>query len=60
MEKELDKIINSLPNGITDNFVFFASNSFKNKLESYKGIRIFYLNLIEDGLIYYCEDFFKK
>ena len=58
MEKKLDKIISSLDNGLIDNYVFYASKSFENKLESYKGVRIFYLSIIQDGLIYYSQNFF--
>jgi hypothetical protein len=58
MEKELDKIINSLDNGLIDDYIFYASNSFENKIESYKGVRIVYLNIIQDGLIYYSSNFF--
>tara|TARA_R110000782_G_scaffold24613_1_gene64026 strand:+ start:500 stop:682 length:183 start_codon:yes stop_codon:yes gene_type:complete len=60
MEKELDKIINSLDNGLIDNYIFYASSSFENKINSYKGVRIVYLNIIQDGLIYYSKNFLYK
>jgi hypothetical protein len=57
LTEALDKIINSLDNGLIDDYIFYASKSFKDKIDSYKGVKIVYLNIVQEGYIYYSKNY---
>jgi hypothetical protein len=58
--KEIFERMLEKSNGIVDGFDFYCSTSIKERLEDYKGIKVYYWNIIPDGEIYYCQTMYIK
>jgi hypothetical protein len=43
-------------NGGVENYAFYCSSSFNQRLKEYKGIKIFYSDLIQKGIVYYMKE----
>ncbi len=42
-------------NGIIKDYVFYCSSSFPDRIEKYKGVKVYYSELIEKDIVYYCK-----
>lgn len=60
IEEEILKIENKLKHGFINGYEFYASNSFKEKPNKYKGVSITYSNLIDNNIIYYAPSIYIK
>ena len=58
MENRLTDIFDGIlekSNGIKEGYDFYCSTSITERIEEYKGIKVYYWNIIPNDLIYYCK-----